>query len=72
VSSTRYASFLVRLWRTEPDADQATATWKGELEHIQTSRRFTFATLTELVHLLNRQLEEANLAEPGDRAEAGR
>jgi hypothetical protein len=61
VGSTRYASFLVRLWRnSEQEAARFTAAWQGEVEHIQTSQRLTFDGLEELLGLLHRQLEEAN------------
>lgn len=61
MNSTRYASFLVRMWC---ERDQASAppteVWQGEVEHIQTSQRWTFNTLDELLALLHRRLEEAD------------
>ena len=66
VSSTRYASFLVRIW-SERDRASAppTEVWQGEVEHIQTSQRSTFDTLDELLALLHRRLEEADATEGG-------
>jgi hypothetical protein len=64
-----YASFLVRLWRSEREATQSGEAWEGELEHIQTSQRATFTSLPELLQLLNRQLEEGNPAERDERAD---
>jgi hypothetical protein len=37
-----------------------TEVWQGEVEHIQTSQRWTFDTLDELLALLHRRLEEAD------------
>jgi hypothetical protein len=66
VSSTLYASFLVRLWcESRLQGAPPAATWQGEVEHIQTSRRWTFDTLNELADLLQRQAEEAGRAERG-------
>lgn len=54
---TRYAYFLVRLWREEdPEQPGRFGNWQGEVEHIQTGRRWTFARLDELGFL--RRLEE--------------
>jgi hypothetical protein len=64
VSSTRYASFLVRMWcgRGQESAPP-TEVWQGEVEHIQTSQRWTFQALEELVRLLRQQVEEADATE---------
>jgi hypothetical protein len=57
--SPAYASFLVRLWR-EGDTERGTpaAGWQGEVQHIQTSQRWTFSTLDELLSFLRRQAED--------------
>ena len=54
-ASPTYASFLVRLWR-EGDAElpAPAADWQGEVEHIQSGRRWTFSTLEELLDFLQR------------------
>lgn len=66
VSSTLYASFLVRLWRKGGQPGELPrAPWQGEVEHIQTNRRWTFDTLDELLSFLHRQTEEADSAETG-------
>lgn len=58
-NGTRYASFLLRLWRTgQQEAAQPAAGWQGEAEHIQTRQRWSFDTLDELLRLLCDQLEE--------------
>jgi hypothetical protein len=59
---TRYASFLVRLWREEdPERPGRFGDWQGEVEHIQSGRRWTFARLDELLGFLRRQAEEAEV-----------
>jgi len=63
-----YASFLVRLWReAEPTPRETDAHWQGEAEHIQTSQRWTFSTLDELLGLLRQSAEKPE--EPGRPAE---
>ena len=60
---TEYASFLVRLWRNgEPGQSEGSGDWQGEVEHIQSSQRWTFDTLDELLRVLRRQ---AGAAEEG-------
>lgn len=52
-SQGQYASFLVRLWRKAgPPAGDDCANWQGEVEHIQSGRRWTFASISEMVALL--------------------
>jgi len=56
-----YASFLVRLWReAEPDRREMAAGWRGEVQHIQTSQRWTLRTLDELMGVLRQATEEAD------------
>jgi hypothetical protein len=43
-----YMSFLVRLWRDHPGADQPDG-WCGEIEQIQTGIRWRFSTHSELI-----------------------
>jgi hypothetical protein len=51
-----YVSFLVRLWHEpRPELPETSAGWHGEVEHIQTGRRWTFSTLDELLGFLRRQ-----------------
>jgi hypothetical protein len=62
-----YISFLVRLWR-EPTLElpEQTAGWHGEVEHIQSGRRWTFSTLDATLSFLRRQvaaLESGRLAD---------
>ena len=63
-----YVSFLVRLWREdEPEREAPTADWQGEVEHIQSSQRWTFNTLDELLGFLRRQAEDPEvLRRPAD------
>jgi len=57
-----YASFLVRLWReAEPDRREMAADWQGEVQHIQTSQRWTFSTFDELLGLLRRQVKHPDV-----------
>jgi hypothetical protein len=59
--SRAYASYLVRLWREDDPERQDRATLcQGEVAHIQTSQRWTFGSLDELLSLLRRQMEEAS------------
>ena len=46
-----YMSFLMRLWRDHPGADQPGG-WHGEIEQIQTGTRWSFCTLGELLVFL--------------------
>jgi hypothetical protein len=56
---TRYASFLVRLWRAEdPKWPARFGDWQGEVEHIQSGQRWTFVRLDELLGFLRRLVEE--------------
>ena len=58
-AATTYVSFLIRLWREESLViPEATANWQGEVEHIQTGRRWTFSTLHELLSFLRWQAED--------------
>jgi hypothetical protein len=57
---TRYASFLVRLWREDdPERPGRFGDWQGEVEHIQSGRHWKFARLDELLGFLRRVAEEA-------------
>lgn len=51
----RYQSFLVRLWSAAANATGTPAGWQGEIEHIQSRRRWTFDNLDELIEVLRRQ-----------------
>ncbi len=42
-----YLSFLVRMWREGSDD------WQGEVEHIQSGRRWEFSTAEELCQFLS-------------------
>jgi hypothetical protein len=65
---TTYASFLVRLWRTgEAGPPEASGDWQGEVEHIQSSQRWTFDTLDELLRVLRRQLGAAEEGKSKDK-----
>jgi len=50
----QYTSFIVRIWRC---ADQAASAWQGEIEHIQSSRGWTFNSLEALLAFLQQQVE---------------
>lgn len=55
---TRYASFIVRLWRESAGAatDAGEPVWMGELESIQTGDGWHFQGLESLLPLLAAQL----------------
>ena len=58
-----YVSFLIRLWREEtPEVLEQAAGWQGEVEHIQSGRRWTFSTLDELLGFLRQFLTTENRA----------
>ena len=42
-----YMSFVVRLW-----CDPAGSEWRGEVEHIQSGNRWSFASLAHLLDFL--------------------
>jgi hypothetical protein len=52
-----YISFLIRLWR-EPNSElpEQTAGWQGEVEHIQSGRRWKSSILYESLDFLRRQV----------------
>jgi len=58
IDSPTYVSFLVRLWR-EPASElpERTAGWQGEVEHIQSGRRWKFDSLDQLFAAIRRQVE---------------
>jgi len=49
---------LIRLWREVPESPEVAVDWRGEVEHIQSRRRWTFSALEELFDFLRRQAEE--------------
>ncbi|MEZ4861702.1 MAG: hypothetical protein R3C14_10355 [Caldilineaceae bacterium] len=49
----RYRSFLLRLWQ-DPTPEPHPA-WRGELVHVQSGRRWFFATLEALLEFLAAQ-----------------
>jgi hypothetical protein len=64
-AATTYISFLIRLWREEsPEVLQPAVDWQGEVEHIQSGRRWTFSTLDGLLSFLRRQAEEPEVLGP--------
>lgn len=49
----QYASFLVRLWRrAKPAAADSGDVWQGEVEHIQSGRRWAFGSSIELCEIV--------------------
>ncbi len=54
---TVYASFLIRLASTRDTAAPAVGEWQGEVQHIQSGQRWTFATLEELLTFLRLHTE---------------
>ncbi len=55
---TQYRSFLLRLWQ-EGEAETS-ATWHGEVESIQTGRKWQFDSLELIIDFLRTQI----LADP--------
>lgn len=61
---TMYASFLVRIWQ---DAETAAiipsvATWRVEIEHIQSGQQRLFDTLEQALNFLYCQVNPADAA----------
>ncbi len=49
-----YASYLVRFWRRPSGVDDSTSEWHGEVEHIQTGRKWQFDRAADLLDFLRR------------------
>ena len=45
-------SFLVRMWREGTELPELNGHWQGEVEHVQTGRRWAFDNLDELLGFL--------------------
>jgi hypothetical protein len=59
--TVEYRSFLIRLWR-EIDAGQAPAgEWHGEVEHIQSGRRWNLEAVEALLELISMQAHGPSL-----------
>ncbi len=56
----QYTSFLIRIWRYTDQAPGGNPrAWQGEVEHIQSSRGWTFDSLESLLAFLQQQVERA-------------
>jgi hypothetical protein len=51
----QYASYLVRLWRSA-ELEVSDTGWLGEIEHIQSGRRWRFETLEELLAIFDQEI----------------
>lgn len=51
-----YMSFVVRLWCEPPEN-----TWRGEVEHIQSGNRWSFASLAHLLDFLHLAAEQPHV-----------
>lgn len=59
-SEHQYASFLVRLWHCAESApEDSNGQWQGEIEHIQSGRRWAFGSAQELWHFLGQQMADS-------------
>ncbi len=62
---TTYISFLIRIWRErDPEQPEWLGDWQGEIEHIQSGRRWTFHTMRDMFSLLRDQVETAQEDDP--------
>lgn len=59
---TQYASFLIRLWLEE---STRSADWHGELESVQSGKRWDILALEMLPAILEELLDEGTLASLG-------
>ena len=57
IPTIEYKSFLIRLW-CEANLRAFPEEWRGEVEHIQSGRRWSFSTLDELLDFLRRQTKD--------------
>ena len=64
---TMYASFLIRLWSSREAPLPSEGEWQGELQHIQSDQRWTFATFDELLTLLRLHAEASVISECVDK-----
>ncbi len=65
----QYASFLIRIWReNKAGAVLPLADWHAEVEHIQSSQRWTFQTEQELLLFLQQQAEDISADDPTNRS----
>ncbi len=56
----QYTSFLIRMWRVSGrDTDQLPGTWRSEVEHIPSSRSWSFTSLDEMLAFLKQQTEDS-------------
>jgi hypothetical protein len=63
-ASDRYASFLVRLWATQCMESPTDLEWQGEIQHIQSGRRWSFSSLDDLLDFLRHHSERSAVREP--------
>lgn len=55
-----YASYLLRLWRTAKGSSPLLAQdWEGEVDHLQSGQRWTFAGLDQLIEILAQERLQA-------------
>ncbi len=50
-----YASYLVRFWRRPSEAEDPASEWHGEVEHVQSGRKWQFDNAEELIDFLNQE-----------------
>lgn len=57
-----YQSFLVRIWRERSQTHPAKVIgrWEGEIEHIQTGKRWSFESVERLFAFLRQHMEKAH------------
>jgi hypothetical protein len=56
MSEDLYYSFLIRLWR-ESSIDNHEASWRGEVESVQTGQRWEFGDLREMLCFIQEKVE---------------
>jgi hypothetical protein len=64
---TIYASFLIRLWSIREATLPGEGDWQGELQHIQSGQRWTFATFDELLVFLYLHAEASVTSKGGEK-----
>ncbi|MCI0396436.1 MAG: hypothetical protein L0332_00855 [Chloroflexi bacterium] len=53
-------SFVVRLWRENPDNSDEPGEWRGWLEHVQSGQRHYFRAVTDISRIVATYLGEAD------------
>ena len=65
-----YASYLVRFWRRPPEPGDPASGWHGEVEHIQSGRKWQFDSAKALIDFLSRHASCPEVGRPLGKGDA--